>query len=160
MIHFLILLFSVLHAFHLSKTEINYDVQSNSIQIASKVFIDDLESELKLSGYNKLQIGTSLEKSNVDSIIHIYFDQHLSVILNDKKLNSNFIGKELSGDLQAVWVYIEIANVENFNEVKINNTILVELFNDQQNMTIIKRNNKMIEHKMLNNKDTSCTTNF
>ncbi len=160
MLQVLIIILSLAHAFHLSKTEVNYDTKSNSIQIASKVFIDDLESELKYEGFSHLNIGTSKEKSNVDSILHVYFIKKLCFSSNGKTLSQEFVGKEMSDDLLAVWVYIEVPIKKALGEVKINNTILTKMFDDQQNMVIIKRDNKMIQHEMLNAKNIEIKTSF
>lgn len=52
------------------------------------------------------------------------------------------LGKEASEDLMAVWCYFEISGYKNLRQVKIENKILTELFNDQKNIvdvTVDKR---------------------
>ncbi len=150
---FLISLFN-LHAFHLSNTEINYNEDSNSLQIASKVFIDDLEDELKLHGHTKLHIATPREAENVDSILFEYFFENLQFRTDVEHKEMEFIGKETSEDLIAIWVYIEIFLADQPSQLQIKNTILTDLYDDQKNMIILKKNNKMIEHETLDYKNT------
>jgi hypothetical protein len=147
---YLILTFAFLHAFHLSKTEINFDEPSMSLQVASKIYIDDLELHLGLDGYKYLKIGTQKEHRLSDSLILNYIQNHLIIKTdNPQKLNYNYLGKELSEDLLAIWLYIEIPLQEKPAQLEIKNSILTDYYDDQKNMVIVKRNNKMIEHTML-----------
>ena len=155
-----ILLLTYLHAFHLSTSEINYDEASNAIQIASKVFIDDLELELSREGHDKLFIGTKKESRSVDSLLEIYFQKKLHLNVDGHGQESYYLGKELSDDLIAIWVYIEIPLKQKMKSLTINNTILTNLYDDQKNIVIVKKNNKMIKHSFLDKDVQKITINF
>ena len=150
-----------LHAFHLSKTEVNFDTKSQAIQIASKVFIDDLELDLQYNGFKDLKIGTDYEVTYADSLIADYFQKNLLISVDDQ-VNSNqfFIGKELSEDLIAIWAYIEIPLEKMPSSISVKNTILNRVFDDQKNMVQIKRDNKLIEHSILDVKSFNSTATF
>ncbi|MFT7603922.1 MAG: hypothetical protein ACI8VT_001490, partial [Saprospiraceae bacterium] len=49
-----------------------------------------------------------------------------------------FIGKEQSEDLQAVWCYLEVTNIKFFNSIEVTNSLLMEVFEDQKNIVHIK----------------------
>ena len=150
-----ILLFSWLHAFHISKTEINYDTRSQSLQVTSHIFIDDLEDCLKKRGHDKLFIGTKKESPKVDSLLHVFFQKELQVTLVQVAPSQTYIGKELSDDLLALWVYIEIpVPGKKLDQVMINNTILLDLYDDQKNMVMIKKDQKLLEHLILDKNTT------
>ena len=149
----LILTLAFFHAFHLSKTEVNFDEQSMSLQVASKIYIDDLELHLGLDGYKDLKIGTQKEHILCDSLILDYIQDHLIIKTdNTQFLIYNYLGKEMSEDLLAIWLYVEIPLKEKPNQLEIENSILTDYYDDQKNMVIVKRNNKMIEHIVLDSK--------
>jgi hypothetical protein len=133
---------SATHDFHLSRCEINYETASGDIQIAAHVFIDDLELALKKSGIHSLYICTPKESERAQAAIETYMHQKLAFYVNGKKIVPIMLGKEASDDLMAVWCYFEISGNKNLHQLKIENKILTELFNDQKNIvdfTVNKR---------------------
>jgi hypothetical protein len=130
------------HDFHLSRCEINYDSASGDIQIAAHIFIDDLELAIKQTGVHSLYICTPKESAKANAAIEAYLNQKLSFYVNGKKVTPELLGKEASEDMMAVWCYFEIAGYKNLRQVKIENKILTEVFNDQKNIvdvTVDKR---------------------
>lgn len=134
------------HEFHMSKTTINYDSEEMAIQISTSIFIDDLELSLKESGYDSLKICTRKEKENAEDLIHNYLKEHLTIDIDNVKLELSFLGKEQSDDLAAVWCYLEAYDVPAFNEISIGNTILTTQFDDQKNITMVQVDKEKIAH--------------
>ena len=66
---------TALHDFHLSRTEINYDIQTNEVQIAVHLFIDDFEAALVKSGCKKLHLCTPKEDISADDTIENYINK-------------------------------------------------------------------------------------
>ncbi|MBK9736121.1 MAG: hypothetical protein IPO92_14655 [Saprospiraceae bacterium] len=135
---------SEMHAFHISRTEINYDVQSGDIQIASHIFIDDLENGLALSGVKDIRLCSPKESIEADHILEQYANSKLKITLNGVVMPAKLIGKEQSKDLLAVWCYLEISNVKNVHQLNIENKILIDLYNDQKNITEVTKNKKRV----------------
>ena len=133
-----------LHAFHISRTEINYDVQTGDIQIASHMFIDDLESGMALSGIKDLKLCSPKEKPEADRMLEQYVNSKLNITLNGVIMPAKLIGKEQSKDLLAVWCYLEISNVKNVRQLSIENIILIDLYSDQKNITEVTKNKKRL----------------
>ena len=130
-----------MHDIHLSNTQIHYKSEESTIQLTLKLFADDLELAVKEEYDEELKLFADRELPYSDSIIQLYIKQHLDIEVNNKKLQGQFIGKELSDDLSSVWCYIEFMDIDVFKNVAIKNTLLMELFDDQQNMLIIKVDN-------------------
>lgn len=152
---------NLMHDFHLSKTEINFDTNTKSIQVATKVFIDDLELDLQYDGYRNLNIGTDKEVPQTDSLIADYFIKHLLISTNkSSELKQFYIGKELSEDLIAIWAYIEIPVEEAPSAIFVKNTILTKIFNDQKNMVLIKKDNRLIDHSILDSQRIDSSASF
>jgi len=131
-----------LHEFHLSRTEINYDSQTHEVQIAVHLFIDDFESALTKSGSKKLYLCTPKEVVSADDDIKMYINKNMIVYISGQPVPATLLGKETSQDKMAVWCYLEISNVKNITEVTIENKLLIELFNDQKNITDFTVNKK------------------
>lgn len=129
---------AMMHEFHLSKCDIDYSPVEVSLQIAISIFIDDLEMTLAKEGLDSLKICTKYEAPEVDSIIHDYIKKHLKVTVDDQLTEINWVGKEVSEDLAAVWSYLEIKNVAPQKSIEIVNDVLMESFDDQQNVVKLK----------------------
>ena len=135
----------IAHEFHLSRSTVNYNTSENSIQITMNLFIDDLELALKAEGVDSLQLCTKQEKVDAENAIQNYIKSHFIIEVDGKVISPQFLGKEQSDDLEAVWCYLEVANVEQFDEINISNTIMVDLYDDQKNMTIIQIDKERVE---------------
>ena len=126
------------HEFHLSKCIIDYAPEEKSFQIMLHVFLDDFELALGNNGAKNLKLCTDKEVEGADQYIFDYLKERLSVSINSETQTYNYIGKENSEDLLGVWIYLEIENLEHIQNVEINNSILTEVFDDQQNLIQIK----------------------
>ncbi len=126
-----------LHAFHISKTEMTFQPAEKSVQVTMHIFIDDLEKGLEKQGQYKLFVGTEREQKDVNSLIFNYLQKTLSIQLNGKKVNYEWVGKETTKDRQALWVYLEIKNIRAVRNISVENRVLTEIFDDQKNIVQI-----------------------
>ncbi len=145
------------HEFHLSKSTINYNTKEQSLQITLNMFIDDLESALDDKSGTPLYICTKKELDSTEDIIYQYISTHLKIQIDGNKSELLFIGKEQSEDLIGVWCYLEIPDVVNLDKLVIDNTIMIEIYNDQKNMTTIQKDKKRIQDILFTSKKTSVT---
>lgn len=154
--YFIITTFSgINHDFHLSKSTLNYDEKTSTIQITLNMFIDDLEDALRLEQIDSLFICTSKENKLAETYIADYINDHLIISTGSNQQVPTWIGKEISDDLMAVWCYLEIPLSDKPSELIIDNTIMVELFDDQKNMTTIMANKKRITDILFDTDKTS-----
>lgn len=128
-----------LHPIHISVSEVRYDLASQKLQVAIKIFADDLELALKDFGYSELKIGASNESPLADEAIVKYLNQKFQVSLNGNIKQGDMLGRELSEDLIAVWCYLEY-NVPPSGNLSIRNEVLIETYDDQKNIMDIKMN--------------------
>ena len=135
---------STLHDIHVSRTEVNYDTQSSSVQVTVHLFIDDLEKSLVKSGHKALKLGQHNEAAQADEAIAHYLEQHCTLTAGGKSLKPTFIGKELSDDQIAFYCYLEYPISGSVQELSIKNNILTELHSDQKNMVFITKNKKRV----------------
>lgn len=126
------------HEFYLSVTEIEYNNEEQSLQIITRVFIDDFQNVLNERYGEDLQLSEDDEEGPVGENIEKYLSQKLRLNANGKELQLNYLGKEYDAD-QLV-LYIEVENVAPFNKIEVTNEILTDLFDDQKNVVHVKVN--------------------
>lgn len=141
------------HDIHLSKSEVNYLSSKQTLQISLHLFLDDLEMSLEDYGAKNLNLCTEKEHIDGESYIIAYLRDHFKFIQNEKAAPINFIGKEQSEDLIAVWCYLEIpidASTELFHE----NLILLDKYDDQKNIISFKEDGKKSLFDILDHKES------
>ena len=126
------------HAFHTSITEMRYNPKQKSFEISLRVFTDDLEKTLSINNQNKKFVIENTDKN--DPFIEQYVRKHFVVITSkNQKLNYQYVGKEKEGD--ATWIYLEMPVNETIKGSKIQNSVLMDSFDDQTNIVNIFLNN-------------------
>lgn len=133
---------SALHDFHLCKTDVHYKSDQNSIQVTVLTFVDDLEEALNQEKPLDYKLLQNAEHPEADSLIAIYFEQHLTFKINGEAKSFYYLGKEESDDITAIYSYLEIEGIDDPTFIEIDNSIMTELFDDQKNIINIKVNNK------------------
>ena len=127
-----------LHAFHTSITEMRYNPKQKSFEISLRVFTDDLEKTLSINNQNKKFVIEDTDKN--DTFIEQYVRKHFAITTpKNQKLNYQYVGKEKEGD--ATWIYLEMPVNEAIKGSKIQNSVLMDSFDDQTNIINIFLNN-------------------
>jgi len=139
-----------LHDLHLSKTDINYNSENQSIEISLHLFIDDLELALEAYGQESLLICTEKESSSAETYIAQYIEDHLTMKINDQEHQIEFIGKEAGDDLMGVWCYFELTNIVAPQSIDVSIDFFNELYDDQKNVLLINYDEDNKEYFLLN----------
>jgi len=126
------------HEYHLSNTEIRYNQEDQALQITTRIFIDDLEESLGNEGHTGLSLCTEKEPAYADSLVAEYLFEKIFIAVDEEEVAYSYLGKEISDDLIAVWCYLEVEGVTPQKSIEIENTVLLETFDDQQNIVRIK----------------------
>ncbi len=132
--------FTALHKYYVSVTEIEYVSEQKSVQIISRIFIDDFESLLRNRYDERLTLAIENEDDLVNYYTEKYLKEKLKITINGQPLEFNFIGKEYEEDIMLN--YLEIVNVDNISSIEVTNRILFELFPAQKNIVRFKINSK------------------
>jgi hypothetical protein len=125
------------HPMHLCVTEMNFNQAGKALEISHKIFYDDLEEAIFASTKQKLALHTPQENPKSAEYIQNYLRTKFEVTCNQKKQTINFVGSEYENS--AIWVHYEIVNVGNLQTLEIKNTILLDLFDDQNNFLHFKK---------------------
>lgn len=122
------------HEFHISRVQIAYVQAEREWQISFHIFIDDLEGALRTKGAPPLHLGTQKEAAAADSYIQTYLNRNFRLHVDGQQLPLQWIGKEMSEDLSAFWIYLHVPDAAAPKQLRIYNKVLLEHFDDQQNM--------------------------
>jgi hypothetical protein len=128
------------HPFFLSLTEIKYNPGSKKMEVAQKIFWDDLETALGKHFNEKIDFLNPKDQSKLENQIRGYLLSHNEVMVNGKPLTLDFLGYEVDED--AAWFYFESSETETPKTVEVKNTILLDDFNGQQNIVHIYSQSK------------------
>lgn len=132
--------FATLHKYYISVTQVNYVKEKQSIQIISRVFIDDFENTLQKRFDENIILAEDNESKIINTYIETYIKENFTIKINNKASKLIFIGKEYEGDIMRFYLEVEDVNhVENF---EISNKVLFDLLEDQQNIVKLKINAK------------------
>lgn len=145
------------HKFYVSVTDIEYKPEQNSLQIISRVFVDDFEDVLSKRFATPLVLLPDEETENADDWIVRYLNQKLNLSINGETLQLNYIGKRYDDD--RIYLYIEIENVAAFDSISVENLILTDLFEEQKNLVHLK-NKSETKSKVLTKAKSSHTFTY
>lgn len=126
--------FAPIHQYHVSVTQMKYDKPSKSFEISIRVFTDDLEKGL--SEDNNKRIFTIKNNDQNNPFVEHYVRKYFALTSTSKKAEIQYVGKEEEAD--ATWIYLEIPFSDNPDGWKLQNSILMETFDDQVNMMNLK----------------------
>lgn len=141
---------NVLHPFHASVCEIEYNSEGQSLEITYKMFIDDLETALAQRFKTQLDITATDQKEKVDHLVEEYLAEQFEFWINDDKVKLEFLGSEI--EEYALWCFIEITDVTELESLKVDNKVMLELFDDQVNIVHFNKEDQVRSLKLFKNK--------
>ncbi|CAL67681.1 DUF6702 family protein [Christiangramia forsetii] len=145
------------HETYLSVTEIEYNKDKKSLQIISRVFIDDFEDVLSKRYQKDISLSYKEDLEENQDIMEKYLKKKLKVTVDEKLLNLKLLGSKFDAD--QIVLFIESKNMESFRKVKVENLILTDLFDAQKNITHVKKG-ETIESMLLTKAKASNTVIF
>lgn len=120
------------HPFYISLTDIRFNDEEKSIEIAQKIFWDDLEVALAKTFDTKVDFMKPDSPSRLEDMIKKYLLMHNQITINGKRVKLEYLGYEIEDD--AAWFYLEGKAVEKPITVEVYNSLLVREFAEQQNL--------------------------
>ncbi|WMW78206.1 hypothetical protein RF683_01825 [Flavobacterium sp. 20NA77.7] len=129
--------FSV-HKFYVGVFQVDYFKEKKSVQITARLFIDDLEKALQKKHNKHFYITTKDEIANTNKYIEEYIKERFLVKLNNKNQTLTLLTKEQEDNI--VICYIKISFSEKLKSFELTNTILTDIFSEQQNLVHLNNN--------------------
>ena len=131
---------SLVHPFFISLTEVRYNAGSKKMELAQKIFWDDLEVALSKEAGVTVDFLKPKDKAKLESQVKAYLLKHTQVWVNGKPVAMNYLGYEVEED--AAWFYLESTATSAPKTVEVQNTLLIQEFEGQQNIVHVYVNSK------------------
>lgn len=122
----------VFHPFHVSVTEVNHNPADKTLELSCKLFTDDFEGVLAKNYKKKVDLINPTSKPAMDTLVKKYILSHLTIRTNGKAVNFNYLGYE--HDKEAVYCFVEVADIPLVSKFEITNSLLYDYFDDQMNI--------------------------
>lgn len=145
------------HETYLSVTEIEYDQDQKSIQVISRVFIDDFEDVLSKRYQKDISLSYKKDLGTNKAIMEKYLDTKLKVTVDGKLRELKLLGSKFDAD--QIVLFLEATNIDSFKKVEVENLILTDLFDAQKNITHLKKGER-IESMLLTKSKASNSVIF
>lgn len=123
--------FSV-HKFYVSIYQINYAPEKKMLQVTSRIFVDDLNDVLHKNYNKKTHLGEENESLEDVNLMKKYISEHFFIKINGQQKPINYLSKELEGNV--IICYYNIKDISKIKTIEIQNTVLLDLNSDQQNI--------------------------
>ena len=146
-----------LHPYYMSVTEIEYKPAEKELQIACKIFTDDLEEALKKEFAKKVDVVNPVQKKENEQLLQRYVQKHLKLQLDHKAVALELLGFEEEGE--AIWIYLLVKNMAAFKSAVVFNDLLYNYRNEQINIIHFKNIGERKSYR-LNYPDNQVTFNW
>lgn len=112
------------HPYYMSVIDVKYNTQQSTLQISTRMFINDLEDALKKTSKKNIDILNPKNKTETDSVLFSYIKQRLSFAINSKPQHLNYLGYEK--EEESIWTYLEIKNLRAPKTINIDAKLLYD----------------------------------
>ena len=92
-----IILIGWLHPFHVSVCEVEYNQAEQTLEIAQRIFSDDLAEGIK----DHFDLETTAGSAQLDSLLPVYLSEHIRITVGGVPMEMDFLGQDT--DLGATW---------------------------------------------------------
>ncbi|HMO32638.1 MAG TPA: hypothetical protein PKE63_04330 [Lacibacter sp.] len=141
-----------LHPYYVSVTELDYRPEEKQLQIACKIFTDDLEEALRGQAGRRVDLLKGTSRPDNDTLVVAYLRQHLKIMLDGKTFPFRFVGSEINED--ATWNYLLIEHAPAFSQATVFIDILYKERKDQINILHFRNRNQRQSYRLVNPDDT------
>ena len=139
------------HRFYTAIFQINFVPQKKTVQITTRIFMDDFNDALKNQYHKTTFLGTEKETEADIDLMKKYLAEKFRLTINGKFQPMNYLSKEIEDNVLVC--YYKINDVSKINSLTVENSILIEVHPEQQN--IIQFNNNGTKSSLLFSGETT-----
>ena len=126
------------HTFHAALAQVEYIATERRVEVALRVFVDDLESALSRRAGKTVRLDVT---ASFDALTLAYVRGTLAIESDTgAPLELRWVGKESSTD--TVWIYVEATCPGGLDRGRIGCAVFFELFDDQVNTVNVKEGHR------------------
>tara|TARA_R110000751_G_scaffold39467_2_gene93711 strand:+ start:3294 stop:3794 length:501 start_codon:yes stop_codon:yes gene_type:complete len=148
---FALLSFTSVHKYYVSITQIEYVKEKQSLQIISRIFVDDFEKLIRKRYDSNITLNNNEDEVIIDQYVKKYLLEKIDISINGQPKAISFIGKKYDDDI--MYCYLEIENIASIKSFEIKNKVLFDLFDDQKNIVRTNINDKNKTFVLIPEKD-------
>jgi hypothetical protein len=126
------------HPIHVSVCNIEFSQQKSIISI--KLYSDDFSIVIQ-NNFNETFTHLKADESPYRDYISDYVNSNLQVFVNNRR-PLKFVYDYSETDHEAIWLYFKVNKVNMSDDIKIINTLMLDLYEDQTNLMIINYEGK------------------
>lgn len=127
-----------IHKHYVSLTQIEFIQEKKAVQITMRCFLDDIEEAVENRTGEKLELASENEHEKAGSYLESYLKNKFNISINGEEMEYNYLGKEYENN--EVFFYLELENISTIKSITVQNSILLEAFEEQQNIVKLKIN--------------------
>lgn len=121
-----------MHKFYVSIYQVNYAPKKKMIQITSRLFIDDVNDALEKKFKKRTYFALENETPEDEVFLKKYFAEKFIIKVNGVSKTLNYLSKDIDGNV--VICYFSVKDLPKITTVAIENSALMELNEEQQNI--------------------------
>lgn len=141
------------HKFYVSVTQVDYVQNKGRVEITSRIFIDDFNVILEKKFNKKIYLASNREISGAKDLVKTYLKEKIKVRINNKPIETEFLGTEIDNDV--LICYLKVSFSEKITTFEIENSVLTEMFSEQQNLLHTNINNDKRSFLLTRNEKTA-----
>lgn len=120
------------HKFYIGIYQIEYAQEKKMIQITTRIFIDDINEVLEKNYHKKTHIGDKNQSAEDVVLMNKYVSENFSIKVNGQNKPFEYMSTEVESNI--LIGYYKIRDISKVKTLEVKNTILMDLFPDQQNI--------------------------
>ena len=128
------------HRFYSAIFQINFEKSKKRVEITARIFTDDLNQTLKKIYKKEVKLGSKKESKDDIEILKKFLTSNIKFTINGKPTIFDFISKEEDNNISIC--YLKINNVSKITTLEVENSVLIELFPEQQNIIQFQNGDK------------------
>ncbi len=126
------------HPIHTSFAEADYNPTAKTLEVAVRLFADDVEAALAGLAGKPVSFARTPPKE-IDALARAYTTAHFTVKTRDHQLASlRWVGRELHDAANEVWLYFEFDLPAGLDGVRLHHALLSDRFSDQLNSVRVR----------------------
>jgi len=136
------------HDYYVSILTIRHNPESATLDLTWRMTTHDIEHNLlPESGDRDLKLGTTKELSEADSLLATYLLRHLELRMDGVPLVVQYLGKEV--EMDDLYCYLQVEGVPRLGTLTVKNTLLQDLFDEQENVVHLEVGGRTRSHSFL-----------
>lgn len=131
-------MFSILHPFYVSVTELNHNTADKTLEITCKIYSDDFEKTLSQQYGSLISVTNPKNKELLQIQMTTYIQKHLLLKIDGKSASFTLLGYEIEGD--ALFCFFQCNNIATVKKIEISNSLLHDFNKNQANIIHVSVN--------------------